>query len=93
MNRRTQILTVDQRDKKFAVATRVCGNSDPPFVVYQGASAAESVAHFFDVTDAWAYVDWRNSLLIRERHGGGSKTTVASSLPGRAAGGHPRNGT
>lgn len=61
MNTRTQVHTVDQRDKHFGVTTRACPAAEPPFVVYQGATVAQSVALFFDKGEAEDYVKWRNA--------------------------------
>ena len=57
---RTEVHTVEPRDKTCGVTRRACGNSEPAFAFYEGVVSAQVIAHFFTEEDALDYAKWRN---------------------------------
>lgn len=57
---RTAVLMAERRTEHYGVVGRVAATGDPGFVVYRGETNAQSVAHFFDESDARDYAAWKN---------------------------------
>lgn len=52
----------DSNRGKFGVVHRVPPlPGEPEWVVSEGETRAEAVAHFFNESDAWDYAEWRGS--------------------------------